>query len=233
MKIKVVSFDIFQTLVDVNQRIPQIWKGILGEAYTVEDGLRGANAILEHYPGALQKALYAGRFHTMREVYLDCAFKALGKLKLPVSPEVIVDSLLIQHGKAPLYHDVKACMERLRGGYQIILSSDSNHTMVNDLLENFIYDKLFISDDLHCYKGSPEGSFFRRVLHELGIEPNEMIHVGDSSSDVLGAKRAGVISCWINRDNSRWVHDIKPDYTIESLIELTELLEGEGTVFSS
>ncbi len=225
MKIKVISFDIFQTLVDVNQRIPQIWKGILGEAYTVEEGLRGANAILDNYPHSLRKALHADRFYTMREVYMDCASMAIDKNKLSLSPEVIVDNLIIQHAKAPLYNDVKECMSKLQNRYRIILSSDSNHTMVNDLLRHFTYEELFISEDLCSYKGSPDGNFFLQVVHRIGVKPDEILHIGDSGSDIIGAKRAGVISCWINRDKSVWSHEISPDYTIESLSELTEILQ--------
>lgn len=226
MKIKVISFDIFQTLVDVNQRIPQIWKGILGEAYTKEKGQRGANAILGNYPNSLHKALHADRFYNMQEVYLDCARNALNEIKLSVSPEVIVDNLMIQHAKAPLYSDVKECMTKLRNRYLIILSSDSNHTMVNDLLKHFSYDEVFISDDLNSYKGDPDGSFFRQVIHRIGVRPQEILHIGDSRSDIIGAKHAGVISCWINRDKSVWTHEIRPDYTIESLSELTKLLQS-------
>ncbi len=225
MKIKVISFDIFQTLVDVNQRIPQIWKGILGEAYTVEEGQRGARAVLDNYPHSLHKALDAGRFSTMREVYLECASMALDQIKLSVSPEIVVDNLMIQHAKAPLYRDVKECMAKLQNRYHIILSSDSNHTMVNDLLKHFTYEEVFISDDLRSYKGSPDGSFFLQVIHRMGVKPDEILHIGDSGSDIIGAKRAGLISCWINREKSVWSHEISPDYTIESLSELTEILQ--------
>ncbi len=225
MKIKVISFDIFQTLVDVNQRIPHIWKGILGEAYTMEEGLRGSNAILMNYPASHHKALQANRFYSMREVYLDCAKTTLEEIKLSVSPEIIVDNLLIQHSKAPLYEDVKECLAKLQNKYRIILSSDSNHTMVDDLVRNLTYDELFISEDLGCYKGSPDGAFFRQVISRIGVRPDEILHVGDSGSDVMGAKWAGVISCWINRENSLWIHETRPDYIIESLSELTKLLQ--------
>jgi 2-haloalkanoic acid dehalogenase type II len=225
MKIKVISFDIFQTLVDVNQRIPQIWKGILGENYTKEEGQRGVNAILENYPHSLHKALHADRFYTMREVYLDCALTVLDKIKLSVSPEVIVDNLMMQHAKAPFYNDVKECLAKLQNRYRIILSSDSNHTMVNDLLKQLTYEELFISDELSSYKGSPDGSFFWQVIRRIGVKPDEILHIGDSGSDIIGAKCAGVISCWINRDKSVWTNEIRPDYTIESLSELTKVLQ--------
>ena len=224
MEIKVISFDIFQTLVDVNKRIPHIWQGILGEAYTGEDGMRGARGILEHYPSSLQKAITAERFYTMHEVYLDCANQVLMKTNLPVKAETVVEHLLYQHSMAPLYEDVAECMEQIHKKYRIILSSDSNHTMVDELLKNFIYDDLFISDDLKSYKESKDGGFFRQVVERLGVKAGEILHVGDSRSDVLGAYRIGVVSCWLNREQHFWKHEIKPDYEVHALSELVALL---------
>lgn len=225
MEIKVISFDIFQTLVDVNQRIPQIWQGILGEAYTREEGIRGARSVIEHYPDSLQKAITSDHFYTMHEVYLDCARNALKQTNHPVTAETVVEHLLLQHSMAPLFEDVLECMERLHKKYRIILSSDSNHTMVDGLLKNFIYDDLFISDDLRSYKESLNGSFFRQVVENIGVLPGEILHIGDSRSDVLGANRIGASSCWLNREHRTWRHEIRPDYEIHDLSELVTLLD--------
>ena len=224
MNIKVLSFDIFQTLVDVNQRIPQIWKGILGDAYTSADGIRGARGILEHYPTSLQKAITSDRFYTMKEIYLDCADNAIKQASHSVTAETVVEHLLFQHSMAPLYEDVTECMKRLHKKYRIILSSDSNHIMVDGLLKNFIYDDLFISEDLKCYKENLDGGFFRQVVESIGILPGEMLHIGDSRSDILGARRIGVASCWINREHRLWRHEIQPEYEIHDLWELEALL---------
>lgn len=225
MKIKVVSFDIFQTLVDVNKRIPQIWESILGDAYTKEEGMRGARAVLDCYPQSLSRALASDKFLTMQEVYMDCARNSLGKVNHTVTPEGIVEHLLLQHAMAPLYEDVKACMDRVHNKYRIILSSDSDHRMVDGLLPHFTFDEIFISDDLGCYKGSPDGRFFHQVMERIGVKPDEILHIGDSHSDVLGANRAGVRSCWLNRDKLIWKHETKPDYIISSLSELEAILE--------
>jgi len=227
MNIKVISFDIFQTLVDVNKRIPQIWQGILGEAFTCEAGHLGANAIIEAYPGVLHKALNSDRFYTMEELYYDCAVKVVAKTGFSITADTVLHHILVQHSKAPMYEDVLTCMQKLRGKYKIILSSDSNHQMIDDLLPHFIYDEVFISDDLSSYKGSHDGSFFRQVVKYLQVAPAQILHIGDSSSDVFGAFRAGVNSCWLNREQSVWKHDIQPDFVINSLSEIPFLLGTE------
>jgi len=224
MKIKVVSFDIFQTLVDVNKRIPQIWQSILGESYTKEKGIKGANAVLDSYLYVFNKALSSNHFQTMQSVYYDCALLVIEKTGYPVTPDSIVYSLLYQHSQAPLYDDVLSCLKLVHERYKIILSSDSNHLMIDNLTKYFIYDKVFISDDLYSYKASPDGKFFSTVIKQLNVNPNEIIHIGDSSSDITGAFRAGINSCWLNRTSDKWKNIITPDYIIESLSELHEIL---------
>ncbi len=222
--IKVVSFDIFQTLVDVNNRIPQIWAGILGEDYTEEKANFGAKAILEAYPNAFTKTISSDTFNTLREIYMDCAESVIKKTGYDVAPEDIVESLLYQHSQAPLYDDVIRCMQSLRKHYRIVLSSDADRVMIDELVKALKYDQSFISEDLNSYKGNPDGKFFTQVIEQLGVQPNEIIHIGDGIGDVLGAHRAGIVSCWLNRDSIEWNHIIQPDYTINSLFELSKIL---------
>ncbi|MDO9490902.1 HAD family hydrolase [Acetobacterium sp.] len=224
MNYRIISFDIFQTLVDVNERIPEIWRGILKDSYTDEKAMQGAKAILSTLPNVYEKAVQSEQFKTMAEVYQECARKAMEKLNFKTSPQEVAYNLMYQHAKAPFYHDVLDCIAKLRQKYQIILSSDSNHLMVDDLICKITYDKAFISDDLKSYKGDKRGKFFRTVLSQLDTDPKEIIHIGDSSADVLGAHRAGITSCWINRDNRKWNNPIKPDFIIQNFNDLADIL---------
>ncbi|AIQ13027.1 hypothetical protein PDUR_14715 [Paenibacillus durus] len=62
------------------------------------------------------------------------------------------------------------------------------------------------------------------MLKFYRTNPKQVLHVGDSASDVLGASREGIVTCWINRNNRVWEHDVKPDYIVQSLNEIEELL---------
>lgn len=65
---------------------------------------------------------------------------------------------------------------------------------------------------------------FKELLKFYDIDPKQVLHIGDSASDIIGANREGITTCWINRDHRAWEHDIKPDYIIESLNEIEEIL---------
>ena len=70
---QVISLDLFQTLADVNARIPEIWKEILGEQYTDRRARAGAEAIVSAYPKVLKKSFSENGFCDMEEIYRRCA----------------------------------------------------------------------------------------------------------------------------------------------------------------
>lgn len=224
MNYKIISFDIFQTLVDVNQRIPEIWRGVLKGGYTDEKAAQGANAILTALPAAYENAVQSEQFETMSEMYIECASKAVKHLSFQASPADVAYHLMFQHSKAPFYREVLNCIRKIREKYPIILSSDSNHLMVDGLIDKIDCEKAFISDDLKCYKGDKNGKFFRIVLNHLQIPPEEILHIGDSPADVLGARKAGIASCWLNRNNRQWGHTVQPDFIIRDLDGLETIL---------
>ncbi|GGG11548.1 HAD family hydrolase [Paenibacillus aceti] len=51
-----------------------------------------------------------------------------------------------------------------------------------------------------------------------------ILHIGDTVSDVVGAQRAGIQACWINRQQASWTLEAAPDYTVRNLKEIRDLL---------
>ncbi len=108
--------------------------------------------------------------------------------------------------------------------YPICLSSDTDDYMLGDLINIFPFDQIFTSERLEAYKSNSGKKFFSAVIDHYGVKPDEILHIGDSSSDVSGANQAGIVSCWLNRNGREWSHEIKPDYEIKSLIEAASVL---------
>ena len=141
-----------------------------------------------------------------------------------VEPEKIVHHLCIEHSRAPYFPEVKEILDWLKKHYCVILSSDANHTMADPVIQTVQPEYTFLSDDMQCYKGEMGGRFFSVVAKQLGVAPEEILHIGDSSHDVLGAKMAGVGAVWLNRTAHTWNHTMKPDYEISSLEDMTTIL---------
>ena len=221
-KIKIISLDIFQTLVDVNARISYIWKNTLDDNYTENRAKEGADAVLQALPAAYANG--AKSFLKMTDVFELCAEEAVKKLSFPADPKVVAYQLMRQHGYAPFFPDVLPNLIKLKSKFSVIVSSDSNHLMVDPILDVVKPDIAFISDDLEAYKGDESGLFFQKALQSLKVPGNEVLHIGDSHADILGAKQAGIHACWINRTGKDWVGEIKPDLIISDFNELIEYI---------
>ena len=75
--------------------------------------------------------------------------------------------------------------------------------------------------------GKPEPGIFLETCRRLGIEPHEVLHVGDHPEmDVAGAMRAGLRSCWIDRGEHAWPEQQPTaDLHVRTLTELADWLD--------
>jgi FMN hydrolase / 5-amino-6-(5-phospho-D-ribitylamino)uracil phosphatase len=73
----------------------------------------------------------------------------------------------------------------------------------------------------------PDAPIFNATCERLGVMNHEVLHIGDDIElDVLGAQRAGLRTCWINRRNERWPeHYPAPDLEFTHLTALADYLE--------
>ena len=77
-------------------------------------------------------------------------------------------------------------------------------------------------------QAKPAPSIFLAACERLGVAPAEVLHVGDDPElDVVGAARAGLRTCWINRRDERWTHaEVTPDLHVEQLGALADWLDS-------
>ena len=80
---------------------------------------------------------------------------------------------------------------------------------------------------------TPAASIFHAACEQLGCAPGDVLHVGDDiEMDVVGAHRAGLRTCWINRiDGNRpareWAHaEVRPDLEFPTLAALADWLDA-------
>jgi FMN phosphatase YigB (HAD superfamily) len=77
----------------------------------------------------------------------------------------------------------------------------------------------------------PDPVFFQRLIEELGLEPGEIMYVGDRlDNDVLPAQELGMHAVFIRRGPWGYLHAAWPEaeqvrYRIDALTELPKLLE--------
>lgn len=90
-----------------------------------------------------------------------------------------------------------------------------------------LMDGIFLSERIGFEK--PAAEFFDAVFREIGEDKRaSAIIAGDSlTSDIAGANRAGIASCWYNPGGALNGTCAKPDYEIKDLNEILDILRGE------
>ena len=96
-------------------------------------------------------------------------------------------------------------------------SSDTQRDKINTLNIEHWFDAVIIAGEVGVAK--PNVGIFEMAIDELGIEKDNIWHIGNSlESDVAGAKAAGLFAVWLNRSNvpGSGKKTIEPDLEISS-----------------
>ena len=123
----------------------------------------------------------------------------------------------------------EAVKEKLFGKYKLYLASNGTAVVQKGRMTSAdlypYFEESFVSQELGHNKPSLE--YFQAAFARIpGFDPNECLMVGDSlTSDILGGKRAGLRTVWVNPHHKTAPEDLKPDYEIEYLADLPALLE--------
>ena len=120
-------------------------------------------------------------------------------------------------------------VESLHKKYRLFLASNGTASvqkgrMTSANLYRF-FEQSFVSQELGYNKPSKE--YFDAAISRIpGFDPDQCLMVGDSlTSDILGGKNAGIRTVWVNPTHAAGRPDIVPDFEIEYLSQLEELLE--------
>lgn len=218
-----VSLDMFQTLVNVDSRIEQIWKPILSNAYTYKAAEEHAQLLLGYFFEHWVQLKNTKQFFLIKEVYERSFVSVFEHLNISYDPIAASKILLNEHTLSEFYEDTLKCLDRLSMEYKICIISDADDAMIPGFYPDYGID-IFTSERYKSYKNDDANTMFKEMLKFYNIDPRKVIHVGDSVSDVVGAKREGIIACWLNRNKRIWDHEVKPDFVIETLNDLEEIL---------
>lgn len=103
-----------------------------------------------------------------------------------------------------LNQDAVKLVKELRGRYDLFILSNNNaitRTKFSRLMEeNGIsgketFKKEFYSYEMHLLK--PGREIYERVISEIGVNPDEILFIDDSGSNVDGAKVCGIRTLWL------------------------------------
>ncbi len=86
------------------------------------------------------------------------------------------------------------------------------------------FEEIIGGDDENCLK--PSACVVDRAVKRFGIDKSKSLIVGDMDVDVMTGKNAGVAVCWVTYGLGKVedVSPLKPEYIIDDLIELKEII---------
>ena len=224
MTSKVVSVDMFRTLVDLGRVENTIWPALLGDQYSS----KLADECALHAGSTLFKYLSPDRFLTCKELFATCFGELFATKGLSVDSHAAARLWAAQHPLSPAFNDAAGFLRAAGGRYRLCLASDTDGDMLGPLSEMYPFDHVFTSEQLGCYKAYGDGRFFTAIVDHYGVKPHEILHVGDGIQEIVGAKRAGLVACWLNRNRRNWTHDVRPDFEVPSLSDTLGILGVEG-----
>jgi HAD superfamily hydrolase (TIGR01549 family) len=112
-------------------------------------------------------------------------------------------------------------------GMRIALVTNGPSDLQRDKLRHLGIDGLFHTIVISAEVGAakPDPAPFLLALRQLGVQPPDAWHIGDSlATDVAGARAAGLCAVWLNRHRAPIDDDSGPDIEVASLSEVATRL---------
>lgn len=131
-----------------------------------------------------------------------------------------------------LYDDVRPTLELLVRDYRLFAISNGNADLSLCGLGDYFETGLAARD---AGMMKPDPRIFALLLERAGLKAHEAVHVGDDpEADVEGARAAGVVPVWLNRETTPWSRpSAPPSLTITGLHELHDAIARAGQVLAS
>lgn len=135
-----------------------------------------------------------------------------------------------ERNRVAFYPDALAALQRLSARVPLAAVSNGNADLAAiGIAEHFRFQ---LGAREHG-AAKPDPGIFHAACAQLGVEPLHVLHVGDDvTMDVVGAHRAGLRSCWINRPGEAGIaqpwprHDLRPDLAFTTLTALADWLDA-------
>lgn len=121
-----------------------------------------------------------------------------------------------------LYPDTTDALTRLRSRFRLYTLTNGNADLQRMGLDHW-FAQSFSARTLGFAKPDPRG--FAAVAAAAGLEPQQLLHVGDHpEQDVLGARAAGVQTVWLNRSGESWPLSVPAPNSVSCLLTLAAQL---------
>lgn len=165
-------------------------------------------------------------FSAMRLLTLRRAMQLAGDD--PTLAELAFEVFFAERNRVEFYPDTLPALQRMAARVPLAALSNGNADLTRvGIAAHFSFQ---LGAREHG-KAKPDASIFHAACTRLEAAATQVLHVGDDvEMDIVGAARAGLRTCWINRDRQPWPRDdVRPDLEFATLTALADWLDAHSS----
>lgn len=217
---KLLSFDVFGTLIDVRAGSYAAFQSILNDCGARDVDVK---AFWEHWEER-NIAHYWEPYRRYRDICELSLAETLEHFGLQGSARLIERYFDAFAGFA-LFPDVTPTLDRLARRYRLAVVSNIDDDLLARTPLQRSFDLVCTAQRAKGYK--PDGSLFRYLIDQAGCERSDILHSGQSQfTDMVGGKPLGLTIAWINRRGVSLHPSVpKPDFEFREVAALLGLVE--------
>ena len=217
---KLISFDVFGTLISVRDSSYGAFERILSEVRAHQIDVR---AFWEHWEHR-NIAHYWDPYRSYREICELSLSETFSHFNL-VGDGGLIGLYFEAFPRFILYDDVARTLDRLSKRYKLAVVSNIDDDLLALTPLRREFDLICTAQRARGYK--PDGTLFRYLIEHAGCRKDEILHAGQSQfTDLVGGKPLGLTIAWINRRHIALEESVpRPDFIFSDIQSLTELVE--------
>jgi 2-haloacid dehalogenase len=228
LSIKLVTFDVYMALLDIEGSLRPVVQETLGLNADIASAFVRLWRTKQMERAAISNSL-GGRRISFGECTAMALDYCLGRNNITIGADTH-SNLLFAWDKIKPWPDAENAIAAVKAmGCQTAILSNGDQRMLEAVALNFsahLFDYILSSEIAGYYK--PHPSIYNLPASILGISKENTIHIAGSPNDVLGAIAAGIQCIWSNRHGDQILDPtFPPTHEISNLTGVANLIDAE------
>jgi 2-haloacid dehalogenase len=218
---KLMSFDVFGTLISVRDSSYAAFERILADAGARSMDVTAFWEDWEHR----NIAHYWEPYRSYREICALSLAESFAHFGI-AGDSHLIERYFEAFPRFFLYDDVVRTLDRLSRRYRLAVVSNIDDDLLALTPLRREFDLVCTAQRAKGYK--PDGTLFRYLIEHAGCSKDEILHSGQSQfTDLVGGKPLGLTIAWINRRHIPLDESVpRPDFIFPDVASLTGLVEA-------